>query len=473
MRILKHKRWVLSTLISAAVIASFLLIPWLPQSVGAVAPIHPLKNYLDDLLDVNVPTPTNNYIIYWNNTSGYWEARAEDTFVCSDLASCNITDLGNVNAPAPNNGDILFWNNTASEWQTKAESGGGGSFNCSNLSACNLTALGNVNVTSPTNNYIIFWNNTSGYWEARAEDIFVCSDLASCNITELGNVDAPAPNDNDILFWNDTAQEWQTKAGGIFNCSDLNTCSITNLSDVNVTSPTEYDFLIYDSYSGIWLNQLLTSVALQIGANLGLHQLGNVNATLLQGYILYWDIADSEFKMKLENAAFTCSDLNACNISELANVNATSPSDGDFISYSAGLGYWQDRQLADTDIPTGIKTTGIIFIVDGGGSTIATGEKGHLEIPFNCTIQQVTMAADQTGSIVVDIWKDTYANFPPTNADSITNATPPTITTALKSQDSTLTNWTTTITTGDILAYNVDSCTNITRVTVSLQAVKT
>ena len=382
MRILKRKRWILSTLISVAVIASFLLIPWVPQSVGAVAPIYPLIHYLDDLLDVNV--------------------------------------------------------------------------------------------TAPTDNYVIYWNNTSGYWEARAEDIFVCGDLVSCNISELGNVNAAAPNDNDILFWNDTAQEWQTKveSGGSFDCKDLNACSITNLSDVNVTSPAEYDFLIYDSYSGMWLNQILSSVALQIGTNLGLHQLSNVNATLLEGYILYWDLAASEFKMRPEDI-FVCGDLNTCNISELANVNATSPSDGDFLSYSTGLGYWQDRQLADTDIPTGIKTVGIIFIIDGIGSAITTGEKGHLEIPFNCTIQQVTMAADQTGSIVVDIWKDTYANFPPTNADSITNATPPTITTALKSQDSTLTNWTTTITTGDILAYNVSSCTNITRLTVSLQTVKT
>ena len=83
------------------------------------------------------------------------------------------------------------------------------------------------------------------------------------------------------------------------------------------------------------------------------------------------------------------------------------------------------------------------------------------------------MEADQTGSIVVDIWKDTYANFPPTNADTITSVTPPTITTAQKSQDSTLTNWTTSISEGDILAYTVDSCTNITRVTVSLKAIKT
>ena len=207
-------------------------------------------------------------------------------------------------------------------------------------------------------------------------------------------------------------------------------------------------------------------------------------------YILYWNDTASEWQARAEDI-FACSDLASCNITNLSDVNATSPSDGDFLSYSTGLSVWQSRQLADTDIPnldtskitTGtfviarlpadIKTAGIIFVIDGVGSAITIGEKGHLEIPFNCTIQQATLAADQSGSIVVDIWKDTYANFPPTNTDSITNTTPPTITTAQKSQDSILTNWTTTINTGDILAYNVTSCTNITRVTLSLQVIRT
>ena len=114
----------------------------------------------------------------------------------------------------------------------------------------------------------------------------------------------------------------------------------------------------------------------------------------------------------------------------------------------------------------------ITFIIDGAGSAIITGEKGHLEIPFAYTIERVTMLADQSGSIVVDIWKDNYANFPPTNDDSITASAPPTITTALKSQDSTLTGWTTDVVAGDILAYNVDSCTDIERVTISLKVTK-
>jgi len=80
--------------------------------------------------------------------------------------------------------------------------------------------------------------------------------------------------------------------------------------------------------------------------------------------------------------------------------------------------------------------------------------------------------ADQTGSIVVDIWKDSYANFPPTDADSITASAPPTISSAQKSQDSTLTGWTTSISAGDILAFNVDSCSTIARVTLSLKVEK-
>lgn len=110
----------------------------------------------------------------------------------------------------------------------------------------------------------------------------------------------------------------------------------------------------------------------------------------------------------------------------------------------------------------------ISFIIDGGGSAITTGQKGHLEIPFKCEIQRMTILANQSGSIVVDIWKDTYANFPPTDADSITSATPPTIAAGTKAQDSTLTSWTKAIAAGDILSFNVDSVTDIQRVVISL-----
>jgi len=71
------------------------------------------------------------------------------------------------------------------------------------------------------------------------------------------------------------------------------------------------------------------------------------------------------------------------------------------------------------------------------------------------------------------VWKDTYANFPPTDSDSITASAPPTLTTAQKSEDATLTGWTTSISSGDILGFNVDSATTVTRVTLQLLVTKT
>jgi hypothetical protein len=118
-------------------------------------------------------------------------------------------------------------------------------------------------------------------------------------------------------------------------------------------------------------------------------------------------------------------------------------------------------------------TRNLTVIIDGGGSAITTGIKGDLEVPFDCTINRVTMLADQSGSIVVDIWKDTYTNYPPVVGDSITASDKPTITTATKSQDTTLTGWTTSVTANDILRFNVDSVTTITRLSLTLQVTMT
>jgi hypothetical protein len=130
-------------------------------------------------------------------------------------------------------------------------------------------------------------------------------------------------------------------------------------------------------------------------------------------------------------------------------------------------------QLKAHIVSTSSLVSSINFVIDGGGSAITAGVKGFIEIPFACTINQVTLLADQSGSIVVDIWKDTYANYPPTDADSITASAVPTISTATKSQDATLTGWTTSVSAGDILGFNVDSVTTCTRVTVSLKVTRT
>jgi hypothetical protein len=140
-----------------------------------------------------------------------------------------------------------------------------------------------------------------------------------------------------------------------------------------------------------------------------------------------------------------------------------------------GIGTTSEYDFTDVQdyIDTAISTAGVGVIIDGGGSTLTTGIRGDIVIPFNCTITQWTLLANQSGSIVIDIWKDTYANFPPVVGDSITAAAKPTITSSTKGQSSTLTGWTTAFTAGDILRLNIDSVTSIQRVTLFLTLART
>jgi hypothetical protein len=136
--------------------------------------------------------------------------------------------------------------------------------------------------------------------------------------------------------------------------------------------------------------------------------------------------------------------------------------------------------VAMARLPLNLRTQTLTFVIahfTSPGNNIATGFAGVLVVPWACTITQVTLlSADPaitSGSIVIDIWKDSYTNYPPTVADSICASAKPTLSSAIKSQDATLTGWTTTIAAGEILGFNVDSVSSVKRVRVDLQVTLT
>lgn len=120
-----------------------------------------------------------------------------------------------------------------------------------------------------------------------------------------------------------------------------------------------------------------------------------------------------------------------------------------------------------------VRQSAIEVVIDGGGAAITTGVKGYLEVPFDCTVTAWRLVADVSGSIVIDVWKDTYANFPPLVADTIAGSEKPTLSAAQKNEDANLTTWTTALTDGDWLAFNVDSAATVTRVTLALTVRRT
>lgn len=113
---------------------------------------------------------------------------------------------------------------------------------------------------------------------------------------------------------------------------------------------------------------------------------------------------------------------------------------------------------------------GFGFTIDNDGSAITnTGTIGVGQIaPEDCTISSATVLADVSGSINVAVYKQTYANYPAMT--EISASADMNLTTAIKSQDTTLTGWTTNVTAGDVLEFYITATpTTVTAVSGFVQ----
>jgi hypothetical protein len=114
----------------------------------------------------------------------------------------------------------------------------------------------------------------------------------------------------------------------------------------------------------------------------------------------------------------------------------------------------------------GQRTSSFNFQVDGGGSAITTGAKGQWDVPIACTITGWVLTADQSGSCVIDVLRSTYSGFPTTA--SIASTDKPTLSSAQKNENLSVSAWTTALAAGDQLQINVNSASTVTRTNLTV-----
>ena len=114
----------------------------------------------------------------------------------------------------------------------------------------------------------------------------------------------------------------------------------------------------------------------------------------------------------------------------------------------------------------------LIIVIGDNVNAISTGVKGYVPVDFGGTITGWSLIADASGSIVIDVWKDTWANAPPDNADSIAGSEKPTLSSAQKAQDLSLSTWTTNVNPQDVFGFEVESATTVKQVTLSIRITK-
>ena len=112
-------------------------------------------------------------------------------------------------------------------------------------------------------------------------------------------------------------------------------------------------------------------------------------------------------------------------------------------------------------------TRTVNYVIDSGSLPMQPGDKGQITIDVTGLIENIRVLSDQTGDIVLEIEKCTFADYP--NFTSITGGSRVQLTNSDKYFDDVLNSWTTTIGAGDILRFTVVSVNNIRRLLISLK----
>jgi hypothetical protein len=232
---------------------------------------------------------------------------------------------------------------------------------------------------------------------------------------------------------------------------------IDELHQVYALNPSDKDSLLYNSGSGAWFARQITTgdvsgitnytLKSETGLFITTSQTGQFVGDSETGAFLITGAADNRYALQSATGSF----ITASQTGQFVSTGAT----GNFITNS------QTGSLGKTAIG---------ITIDGAGSVITNGDKGSISIPYNATLNNVTMIADVSGVCVIDILKSNFSIYP--TSSSICSTSKPTISGSIKFIDSTLSSWTTNIQNGDILDFQVLSASGITKLNLTIGATK-
>lgn len=180
----------------------------------------------------------------------------------------------------------------------------------------------------------------------------------------------------------------------------------------------------------------------------------NLNGKIIMvsnGDMEFWSLGNYKLPTLINNGFVKTSNSDGTLIVDTNTYLTDAVSDGKI--YGRKNATWTEVSITQT------KT--INFSIGDGNNAIILGTKGYIRMPVSGTITAwyltETSATPIAGSCVIDIWKDTTANYPPTVSDSIAGTEKPTLSSQNINSNNTLASWTKSVNVGDYIGFNIDS----------------
>ena len=202
---------------------------------------------LNELTNVNVPTPSNGELLQWDAANSRWIAGAAAS---SAIANANIEALNNVNVShaTTNQDDSLIYDKANSQW-------------VAGTPVTTLEGLSDTTITTPSDKQSLVYNASNTKWE---NTNLTTTNITDINLTSVANGQALVYDSGTSKFVN-----------------GLPTMNINNVSDVNISNAADKNVLIYDTATQKWINGLPV---------LNVNDINDVNTSgLIDGQVLVYD----------------------------------------------------------------------------------------------------------------------------------------------------------------------------------------
>lgn len=410
------------------------------------------------------------------NTTGYNNVAIGKNALSSNSAGYNNTAVGNFSLDTNTVGDFnsavgvnALYSNTIGN----CNSAFGVSSLFASISGDNNSAFGfeslYANISGHTNSGVGFKSlraNTTGFWNSSVGVSSLFSNTSGGYNSAFG-VNA---------LYSNTSGDFNSAFGvnALYSNNGANNSALGFRAGLGLTTGSNNVFIGYKAGDTSQVGTVENSIALGKEAFTTLSNqivIGNnsITQTLLKGNVGI-GVTTSNAVLHLKAGTVTA---NTAPLKFTSGTNLTTPEAGAIEYDGTNLFFTPSTtrnklDTLDNQITVVIENNLIVY---GGGSVITTGEKSWVRVPKTCTIVGWELTADQSGSVVIDIWKDTFANYPPTSGDTIIGGggTKPTLSSQIKNSDSTLTNWTTSLTVGDYLKFNIDSVSTVTKIVLVLK----